>query len=103
MVGTYFRLSWIVLAIAGFIGIAVVGTILGALITSWLNLGGEPVMFAFQLGFGWMCLMGLGLIGDLLDQSRIKDLRTNVETSNTQAVLDGGLNLFIEASLKSGL
>ena len=39
----------------------------------------------------------------VLDQSRIKDLRTNVETSNTQAVLDGGLNLFIEASLKSGL
>ena len=39
----------------------------------------------------------------VLDQSRIKDLRTNVETSNTQAVLDGGLNMFIEASLKSGL
>ena len=39
----------------------------------------------------------------VLDQSRIKDLRTNIETSNTQAVLDGGLNMFIEASLKSGL
>ena len=39
----------------------------------------------------------------VLDQSRIKDLRTNVESSNTQAVLDGGLNMFIEASLKSGL
>lgn len=39
----------------------------------------------------------------VLDQSRIKDLRTNVETGNTQAVLDGGLNLFIEASLKAGL
>ncbi|MFK5914013.1 MAG: peptide chain release factor 2 [Woeseiaceae bacterium] len=39
----------------------------------------------------------------VLDQSRIKDLRTNVETSNTQAVLDGGLNIFIEASLKSGI
>ncbi len=39
----------------------------------------------------------------VLDQSRIKDLRTNVETSNTQAVLDGDLNQFIEASLKSGL
>jgi len=39
----------------------------------------------------------------VLDQSRIKDLRTNVETGNTQAVLDGGLNMFIEASLKSGL
>ena len=39
----------------------------------------------------------------VLDQSRIKDLRTNVETGNTQAVLDGGLDQFIEASLKSGL
>ena len=39
----------------------------------------------------------------VLDQSRIKDLRTNVETSNTQAVLDGGIDRFIEASLKSGL
>ncbi len=39
----------------------------------------------------------------VLDQSRIKDLRTNVETSNTQAVLDGSLDQFIEASLKSGL
>ncbi len=39
----------------------------------------------------------------VLDQSRIKDLRTNVETGNTQAVLDGDLNQFIEASLKSGL
>jgi len=39
----------------------------------------------------------------VLDQSRIKDLRTGIETSNTQAVLDGGLDLFIEASLKQGL
>ena len=39
----------------------------------------------------------------VLDQSRIKDLRTSVETSNTQAVLDGDLDQFIEASLKSGL
>ena len=39
----------------------------------------------------------------VLDQSRIKDLRTGIETGNTQAVLDGGLDLFIEASLKSGL
>lgn len=36
----------------------------------------------------------------VLDQSRIKDLRTGVESSNTQAVLDGDLNQFIEASLK---
>lgn len=39
----------------------------------------------------------------VLDQSRIKDLRTNIETGNTQAVLDGGLDEFIEASLKQGL
>ena len=38
----------------------------------------------------------------VLDQSRIKDLRTNIETSNTQSVLDGNINLFIEASLKMG-
>ncbi len=39
----------------------------------------------------------------VLDQSRIKDLRTGVEIGNTQAVLDGGLDPFIEAALKSGL
>ncbi|MBT7952068.1 MAG: peptide chain release factor 2 [Gammaproteobacteria bacterium] len=39
----------------------------------------------------------------VLDQSRIKDLRTGVESSNTQAVLDGDLDKYIEASLKSGL
>ncbi len=39
----------------------------------------------------------------VLDQSRIKDLRTGVETGNTQAVLDGDLDDFIEASLKQGL
>jgi peptide chain release factor 2 len=39
----------------------------------------------------------------VLDQSRIKDLRTNVETGNTQAVLDGALDQFLEASLKQGL
>ena len=38
----------------------------------------------------------------VLDQSRIKDLRTSVETGNTQAVLDGNLDAFIEASLKGG-
>ena len=39
----------------------------------------------------------------VLDSARIKDLRTNVETSNTQSVLDGDLDKFIEASLKMGL
>lgn len=39
----------------------------------------------------------------VLDQSRIKDLRTNVENSNCDAVLDGDINEFLEASLKQGL
>jgi peptide chain release factor 2 len=39
----------------------------------------------------------------VLDQSRIKDLRTNVEVGNTQAVLDGNLDPFIAASLKQGV
>ena len=39
----------------------------------------------------------------VLDQSRIKDLRTNLEVSNTQKVLDGDLDPFIQASLKQGL
>jgi len=39
----------------------------------------------------------------VLDQSRIKDLRTGVEVSNTQGVLDGDLDPFVEASLKQGL
>ncbi|MFP6805748.1 MAG: peptide chain release factor 2 [Pseudomonadales bacterium] len=39
----------------------------------------------------------------VLDSARIKDLRTNIETSNTQNVLDGDLDPFIEASLKQGL
>ena len=39
----------------------------------------------------------------VLDQSRIKDLRTNVEIGNTESVLNGNLDVFIEASLKQGL
>lgn len=39
----------------------------------------------------------------VLDDSRIKDLRTNIETRNTQAVLDGDLDMFIEESLKQGV
>lgn len=39
----------------------------------------------------------------VLDASRIKDLRTQVETTNTQAVLDGDLDFFLEASLKQGV
>ena len=39
----------------------------------------------------------------VLDNSRIKDLRTNVEVGNTKSVLDGDLDVFIEASLKQGV
>jgi peptide chain release factor 2 len=39
----------------------------------------------------------------VLDQSRIKDLRTNVEVGNTQSILDGDLDMFITASLKQGV
>ena len=39
----------------------------------------------------------------VLDQSRIKDLRTGVEVGNTGGVLDGDLDQFVEASLKQGL
>jgi peptide chain release factor 2 len=39
----------------------------------------------------------------VLDQSRSKDLRTNIEVGNTQAVLDGDLDGFISASLKQGV
>lgn len=59
----------------------------------------KQVMEDNKTDIGW----GSQIRSYVLDQSRIKDLRTNVETSSTQAVLDGGLNMFIEASLKSGL
>ena len=39
----------------------------------------------------------------VLDQSRIKDLRTSIEVGNTTAVLDGDLDMFLEASLKAGV
>ncbi len=48
---------------------------------------------------GWGCQIR----SYVLDDSRIKDLRTGVENRNTQAVLDGDLDRFIEASLKAGL
>jgi peptide chain release factor 2 len=54
---------------------------------------------ASKSDIGW----GSQIRSYVLDSSRIKDLRTGVETGNTQAVLDGDLNQFIEASLKSGL
>jgi peptide chain release factor 2 len=59
----------------------------------------QQALEATKSDIGW----GSQIRSYVLDQSRIKDLRTNVETGNTQAVLDGGLDQFIEASLKSGL
>ena len=46
---------------------------------------------------------GYQIRSDVLDQSRIKDLRTGLEISDTQRVLDGDLDRFIEESLKQGL
>jgi peptide chain release factor 2 len=59
----------------------------------------QKVVEESKSDIGW----GSQIRSYVLDQSRIKDLRTNVETGNTQAVLDGDLDQFIEASLKSGL
>jgi peptide chain release factor 2 len=54
---------------------------------------------ASKTDIGW----GHQIRSYVLDQSRIKDLRTNVEASNTRAVLDGDLDPFISASLKQGV
>jgi len=59
----------------------------------------QQVLEESKSDIGW----GSQIRSYVLDQSRIKDLRTGVETGNTQAVLDGALDQFIEASLKSGL
>jgi len=61
--------------------------------------GDQQVVEDNKSDIGW----GSQIRSYVLDSSRIKDLRTNVETGNTQAVLDGGIDMFIEASLKSGL
>ncbi len=57
------------------------------------------VMEDSKADIGW----GSQIRSYVLDQSRIKDLRTGIETGNTQAVLDGDLDKFIEASLKAGV
>lgn len=59
----------------------------------------QQAVEAGKSDIGW----GSQIRSYVLDQSRIKDLRTGVETSNTQAVLDGALDQFIEASLKAGV
>ncbi len=59
----------------------------------------QQALEATKADIGW----GSQIRSYVLDQSRVKDLRTGVETSNTQAVLDGSLDQFIEASLKAGV
>jgi peptide chain release factor 2 len=59
----------------------------------------EQALEDSKADIGW----GSQIRSYVLDQSRIKDLRTGVEVGNTQAVLDGDLDGFLEASLKSGL
>lgn len=59
----------------------------------------QQAVEASKSDIGW----GSQIRSYVLDQSRIKDLRTSVETSNCQAVLDGELIKFIEASLKQGI
>jgi peptide chain release factor 2 len=59
----------------------------------------QQALEATKTDVGW----GHQIRSYVLDQSRIKDLRTNVEISNTQKVLDGDLDPFIEASLKQGV
>ena len=58
----------------------------------------QQALEATKADIGW----GSQIRSYVLDQSRVKDLRTGVETSNTQAVLDGALDQFIVASLKAG-
>ena len=59
----------------------------------------QNALEASKTDIGW----GHQIRSYVLDQSRIKDLRTNVEIGNTQAVLDGDLDDFISASLKQGI
>ena len=59
----------------------------------------KSALEATKADIGW----GSQIRNYVLDQSRIKDLRTGIERSDTQKVLDGDLDEFIEASLKSGL
>lgn len=59
----------------------------------------KQVMEDNKADIGW----GSQIRSYVLDDQRIKDLRTDVQTSNCQAVLNGGLDMFIEASLKAGL
>ena len=59
----------------------------------------KAALEATKADVGW----GSQIRSYVLDQSRVKDLRTNIETSNTGKFLDGDIDDFIEASLKAGL
>ena len=59
----------------------------------------KQALEASKSDIGW----GSQIRSYVLDQSRIKDLRTGVEVSHTQSVLDGDIDKFLEASLKIGL
>jgi peptide chain release factor 2 len=59
----------------------------------------QQAVEATKSDIGW----GSQIRSYVLDQSRIKDLRTGVENTNTQAVLDGDIDKFIQASLKAGV
>lgn len=61
--------------------------------------GDQQVVEEGKSDIGW----GSQIRSYVLDQSRIKDLRTGLETSNTQAVLDGNITSFLTESLKAGL
>jgi len=61
--------------------------------------GDQQVVEEGKSDIGW----GSQIRSYVLDQSRIKDLRTSLETSNTQAVLDGDISAFLTESLKAGL
>jgi peptide chain release factor 2 len=59
----------------------------------------KDALEATKSDIGW----GSQIRNYVLDQSRIKDLRTGIERTDTQKVLDGDLDEFVEASLKAGL
>ena len=59
----------------------------------------KDALEATKSDIGW----GSQIRSYVLDQSRIKDLRTGVERTDTQKVLDGDLEEFVEASLKAGI
>ncbi|WP_157736280.1 peptide chain release factor 2 [Granulosicoccus antarcticus] len=63
------------------------------------RMGDQQVVEEGKSDIGW----GSQIRSYVLDQSRIKDLRTGIETSNTQAVLDGDITAFLTESLKAGL